>query len=223
MPKLYIVEDDDNIRMLILYALNPDFEVVGFSCGEDLFAALSNDLPDLIILDIMLPGQDGISILKELRANPQTENISIIMLSAKGSEYDRVTGLDTGADDYIVKPFSVLELSSRIKAVLKRGNHKLSDSKINIGPVFLYSQQHLVKVADEEINLTHKEFQLLEYLMKNKGVVMNRDQLMDKIWGFDFQGESRTVDMHIKTLRQKLKAGGDIIKTIRGVGYKASD
>ena len=220
MQTLYVLEDDDNIRMLVLYALQAEFAAEGFCCGEDFFRALKTQLPDLILLDIMLPDRDGLSILKELRAGSKTENIPVIMLTAKGSEYDRVSGLDSGADDYIVKPFSVLELVSRIKAVLRRHSHDSQKPALALGPISLYPEQHLVQVDQETILLTHKEFQLLSFLMEHKGIVMTRDKLMDQIWGFDFPGESRTVDMHIKTLRQKLGSVGDMIKTVRNVGYK---
>jgi len=223
LQKLYVIEDDENIRMLVLYALQTEFDAEGFSCGEDFFQAMRTQLPDLVLLDIMLPDGNGLSILKELRSAPKAADLPVILLTAKGSEFDRVSGLDSGADDYIVKPFSVLELVSRIKAVLRRNSHKSKESALTMGSVSLYPNQHAVKVLDEEVSLTHKEFQLLSFLMENKDIVMTRDRLMDQIWGIDFQGESRTVDMHIKTLRQKLGIGGDIIKTIRSVGYKAGD
>ena len=225
MPKIYIVEDDDNIRELVLYALqNADFTAQGFECSEDFELALETELPDLVLLDIMLPDEDGIAILKRLRNNNKTNTIPIIMLTAKGSEYDRVKGLDLGADDYITKPFSVLELASRIKAVLRRTGHKDNKNTVfTFDNVELNTEKHIVKVDGENITLTYKEFELLQLLMETAEVVLSRDRIMSAIWGTDFEGETRTVDMHIKTLRQKLGAGGEIIKTVRGIGYKVGN
>jgi len=221
MPKIYIVEDDDNIRELVLYALQTDFAAQGFECSEDFDRAMEKELPDLVLLDIMLPDEDGIAILKRLRNNNKTNTIPIIMLTAKGSEYDRVKGLDLGADDYITKPFSVLELASRIKAVLRRISHKDNKNTVfTFDNVELNTEKHIVKVDGENITLTYKEFELLQLLMETAEVVLSRDRIMSAIWGTDFEGETRTVDMHIKTLRQKLGAGGEIIKTVRGIGYK---
>jgi two-component system alkaline phosphatase synthesis response regulator PhoP len=174
-------------------------------------------------LDILLPWENGISILKKIRANPATEKIPVIILTAKGTEYDKIKGLDTGADDYITKPFSVMEVISRIKAVLRRvGNAEKSD-KLTVGEIVLNTEKRLVTVSGNEIILTYKEFELLLYLMRNKGVVMSRDKILIWIWGYDYDGENRTVDMHIKTLRQKLGNAGDCIKTIRNIGYKITD
>lgn len=224
MPKIYIVEDDDNIRELVLYALRTEFLVEGFERAEGLYQALKKALPDLILLDIMLPDEDGITILKKLKINSQTKPLPVIMLTAKGGEYDRVKGLDLGADDYITKPFSVLELASRIKAVLRR-----TGQTINIATTFkcdnveLNTEKHSVQVNGQTITLTYKEFELLQLLMENTDVVFSRDKIMSAIWGTDFEGETRTVDMHIKTLRKKLGNSGDIIKTIRGIGYKVGN
>ena len=221
MPKIYIVEDDDNIRELVLYALQNEFVAVGFERADTFYKALKNDLPDLILLDIMLPDEDGITILKKLKINSQTKNIPAIMLTAKGSEYDRVKGLDLGADDYITKPFSVLELASRIKAVLRRsGQTDAKNTIFTFDTVELNTEKHTVKVSGDTITLTYKEFELLHLLMENEDIVLNRDRIISAVWGTDFECETRTVDMHIKTLRKKLGTGGNIIKTVRGIGYK---
>jgi len=224
MPKIYIVEDDDNIRELVLYALQTDFAAQGFECSEDFDKAMEKELPDLVLLDIMLPDEDGIAILKRLRNNNKTNTLPVIMLTAKGSEYDRVKGLDLGADDYITKPFSVLELASRIKAVLRRTGHKDNKNTLfTFDNVELNTEKHIVKVDGENIALTYKEFELLQLLMETAEVVLSRDRIMSAIWGTDFECETRTVDMHIKTLRQKLLSGGEIIKTVRGIGYKVGN
>ena len=221
MAKIYIVEDDDNIRELVLYALQSDFKVAGFECADSFYKSIKTELPDLVLLDIMLPDEDGLAILKKLRSNRHTNALPIIMLTAKGSEYDRVKGLDLGADDYITKPFSVLELASRIKAVLRRMGKKDTDKiSFTFDNVTLNTAKHTVKIDDEFVTLTYKEFELLQLLMENIDVVLSRDKIMSAIWGTDFEYETRTVDMHIKTLRKKLGDGGKIIKTIRGVGYK---
>jgi len=223
MPKIYIVEDDDNIRDLVLYSLQTEFTARGFERSKDFDKAMETELPDLVLLDIMLPDEDGIAILKRLRSSHKTNMLPVIMLTAKGSEYDRVKGLDLGADDYITKPFSVLELASRIRAVLRRTGQKDSGSTLFVcNNVELNTEKHTVRVEGENITLTYKEFELLQLLMENAEVVLSRDKIMSAVWGTDFEYESRTVDMHIKTLRQKLLSGGEIIKTIRGVGYKAS-
>ena len=221
MPKVYIVEDDDNIRELVLYALQPDFTVQGFECSEDFDKAMGAELPDLVLLDIMLPDEDGIAILKRLRNNNKTKQLPVIMLTAKSGEYDRVKGLDLGADDYITKPFSVLELVSRIRAVLRRAGQKDDESTLFVwGNVELDIQKHTVKVEGEVIALTYKEFELLQLLMENRELVLSRDKIMSAVWGTNAEYETRTVDMHIKTLRQKLGSGSEIVKTVRGVGYK---
>lgn len=222
MSKIFIIEDDDNIRELVLYALHSSgFECAGFESDKEFFDVIQSSMPDLLLLDIMLPGEDGIAILKALKSSGKTNGLPVIMLTAKAAEYDRVKGLDLGADDYITKPFSVLELISRIKAVLRRSELKKPQKGLIIDPVSIYPEKRSVTVNSKNIDLTYKEFELLYYLMQNEGIVLTREKIMEKIWGFDFEGETRTVDMHIKTLRQKLKGGGTIIKTIRGVGYKA--
>ena len=224
MPKIYIIEDDDNIRELVMYALDSsNFKSVGFENPSDFWKTLKNEIPDLVLLDIMLPNEDGITILKKLKNDSATKELPVIMLTAKGSEYDRVKGLDLGADDYITKPFSVLELISRIKAVLRRSSGIENNNTITIGAVTICLDKRNVVSEGETIVLTFKEFELLHYLMQNKDIVLDRERILEKIWGFDFEGESRTVDVHVKTLRQKLKNGGEIIKTIRNVGYKAGE
>ncbi|MDF2684914.1 MAG: two component transcriptional regulator, winged helix family [Clostridia bacterium] len=222
---IYCVEDDENIRELVLYALNNNgYKAIGLEAGESLFKLLKKELPDLILLDIMLPGEDGINILKALKADPSSTEIPVIMLTAKSSEYDKVKGLDYGADDYISKPFGVMELLSRIRAVLRRIKKDENNNDIlNYKNLILNYSKHTVYVGDEFINLTFKEFELLYYLLKNKEIALTRDKIMVSVWGFDYEGESRTVDMHIKSLRQKLNDDGNIIKTIRGVGYKIGD
>lgn len=219
---IYCVEDEANIRDLIVYALkNNDHEVQGFASGEELFEAMQIELPSLILLDIMLPGEDGLQILEHIRENEQTEDIPVIMLTAKSSELDKIVGLDKGADDYIVKPFSVLELIARVKAVLRRAQpRKMHYDMVDIDGVSIDNQQRSVTVDGEEINLTFKEFELLLYLFQNKNIVLNREKIMTHVWGYDFEGESRTVDVHIASLRQKLKEKAYLIETVRNIGYK---
>ena len=223
MSKIFVVEDDVNIRELTQYALTAaDFETVGFEDSTNLYPTLANEQCDLILLDVMLPIEDGLQILKNLKSESATNGIPIIMLSAKSSEIDRVRGLDLGADDYITKPFSPIELLSRIKAVLRRTEPKLKLQFLQFSHenVVLDVAKHSVFVDNKEVSLTQKEFALLKFLLESKGVVFSRNQIMDSVWGHDYTGESRTVDMHIKTLRQKLGKGADVIKTIRGIGYK---
>lgn len=217
---IFCVEDDSSIRELVVYTLrNTGFEAEGFTEGKELFLALSNNIPQLILLDIMLPGMDGIEILKKLKSNKATKEIPVIMLTARGTEYDKVIGLDNGADDYVTKPFGMMELISRVKAVLRRVQPKNSKGQLMCGDVALNVEKHLVTVEGEQIQLTLKEFEVLRFLMENKSVVLSRDVLLGRIWGYDFDGETRTVDVHVRTLRQKLGEGGKIIETIRGVGY----
>lgn len=218
---IYCVEDDSSIRELVVYTLsNTGFEAEGFSSGEELFKALARRVPDLVLLDIMLPGEDGISILKRLRKAVSDRPLPVIMLTAKGSEYDKVIGLDTGADDYITKPFGMMELISRIKAVLRRTDSGTKNDEYSFGDVRLNPRARTVFVDGKAVELTLKEFELLYLLMKNPGSVMTRDMLLENIWGYDYGGETRTVDVHIRTLRQKLGSGGEIIETVRGVGYR---
>jgi two-component system alkaline phosphatase synthesis response regulator PhoP len=195
------------------------FEVRGFENGKDFFEGLKEDKPDLLLLDVMLPGEDGITILKTLRQDARYRQLPIIMLTAKGSELDKITGLDLGADDYISKPFSVMELVARVKAVLRRV-YPEGSSKLVVGDVIIKVEEHTVTVAGKEVILTYKEFELLNYLMQNVGLVLSREKILETLWGLDFAGESRTVDMHIKALRRKLGSSGGMIVTVRGVGYK---
>lgn len=222
MIKIFCVEDDESIRELVVYALeNSGFASSGFNDSVNFFQALEEESPDLILLDIMLPDDDGYSILKQLKANPSSKDIPVIMLTAKNTEYDKVKGLDLGADDYISKPFGVMELISRVKAVLRRTLDTVKDENIYIlKELHLDNDKRIVKVDDVEVNLTYKEFELLLYLLRNEGNVLTRDMIMNEVWGSDFLGESRTVDVHIRTLRMKLANAGRMIETIRNVGYK---
>lgn len=216
---IYVVEDDQNIRELLLYALkSSDFEAHGFERGDELFDAIKGAVPDLLLLDIMLPDESGLSILGVLRN--RYKSLPVIMLTAKSSEFDKIVALDAGADDYITKPFSVLELISRIKAVLRRVNNEDTSASLSLSGIVVNQKSHIVTVHGSPVSLTFKEFELLTYLIINKEIVLSRDKLMEQVWGFDFEGESRTVDMHIKTLRQKLGDSGNLIKTVRSVGYK---
>ena len=219
---IYYVEDDTSIRELVLYALKTaEFQVMGFENAASFYKRMKEQQPDLILLDIMLPDEDGVSILKKLKSRPDTENIPVIMMTAKSSEYDKVLGLDSGADDYITKPFGVMELISRVKAVLRRSDSAGDDTVITNGSIELNVEKHVVSYDGNNIELTYKEFELLRVLMKNAGNVMTREILMDRVWGTSYEGESRTLDMHIKTLRKKLgEDGGKLIKTVRNVGYK---
>ena len=222
---IFCVEDDSSIRDLMIYALRTSgFEAQGFNDGEELFTALDqikvNDgLPELIMLDIMLPGEDGLEILRKLRNNPETSNIPVIMATAKGTEFDKVIGLDTGADDYLTKPFGMMEMVSRVKAVLRRTNHKKED-KIEKDGIKILLKRHEVYVNGEEIELTLKEYGLLKLLITHPGTVFSREEIMDQIWETGFYGETRTVDVHVRTLRQKLGEAGSHIETVRGVGYR---
>lgn len=221
---IYIVEDDENIRELESYALKSSgFLVKSFESSVEFYAACKEELPSLVLLDIMLPNEDGLSILKNLREQEKTKDIPIIMVTAKTTELDKVKGLDAGADDYISKPFGVMELISRVKALLRRAKQEDNNNVLSYKGIILDDERHLVTVNGEECQLTYKEFELLKYLLHNQGIVLSRDKIMERVWGFEFEGESRTVDMHIKTLRQKLGKGGREIKTVRNVGYKIGD
>ncbi len=218
---IYCVEDEDNIRDLVVYALRTGgFEAVGFVDGESFMRELALRKPTLILLDIMLPGEDGISILTRLKKQKDTRDIPVIMLTAKGAEYDKVQGLDLGADDYITKPFGVMELLSRVKAVLRRYAPKGQEEEIRIGEVELDLKSHRVTAGGAEVVLTLKEFELLHYMMENIGIVLSRDKILESIWGYDYRGETRTVDVHVSSLRIKLGAYGGMIETIRGIGYR---
>ena len=220
---IFLVEDDESIRELLVYTLNGQGLVAeGFAYPSDFWHAMEKKIPDLVLLDIMLPEEDGLEILQKLRKKKETKNIPIAMLTAKGSEYDVVKGLDGGADDYIPKPFRMMELVSRVKALLRRGGQEQpqDDEEYVLGELYVSKKRHLVKVNGEEVTLTMKEFELLLLFLSNPGIVFSRAQLLDKIWGYQFDGESRTVDVHIRTLRQKLKDAGHYIETVRGIGYK---
>ena len=216
---IYLVEDDNSIRELVIYTLqSTGFQAAGFSCGKEFWEGMRKEVPSLVLLDIMLPDEDGLTILKKIRNASDTARIPVIMLTAKGTEYDKVIGLDSGADDYIPKPFGMMELVSRVKAVLRRTEPEQKTRLYELGPIKVDVIRHTVHVSGETVNLTYKEFELLCYLLENEGIVLSRDQLLSKIWGYDFDGETRTVDVHIRTLRQKLGTGGNYIETIRGVG-----
>lgn len=221
---IFCVEDDQAIRNLMIYTLNTSgFEAVGITDGESLLDALKENRPDLIMLDIMLPGEDGVEILKKLCQNPATSDIPVIFASAKGTEYDKVLGLDLGADDYITKPFGMMEMVSRVKAVLRRTGSKRDTAVIRIGELEMNKNNHTVTVCGENIELTLKEYEMLRLFMENKGRAFTREQLFERIWGVDYAIESRTVDVHIGTLRTKLGSCGEYIKTVRGVGYKLEE
>lgn len=220
---VYIVEDDTSIRELEMYALkNANFEVSGFEDGPAFLNALDAKIPDIVLLDIMLPQDDGLQILTKIRNTPQYSDIPVIMVTAKTSEIDAVKGLDMGADDYITKPFGVMELVSRVKAILRRTEKKAK-------PILAYKNikldegRHTVLVDKNEIELTYKEYEILKHLIRNKGIVLSRDRLMEIVWGYDFEQGNRTVDVHIQSLRKKLGNAGEHIKTIRNVGYKVGD
>lgn len=221
---IYMLEDENSIRNFVLYALNNSgLEAVGFETPSEFYKAMAERLPDLLLLDIMLPEEDGISILKKLRSEKITRKLPIILLTAKGTEFDTVTGLDSGADDYISKPFSTVELISRIKALLRRSYDKSEDDAVILKNLVISPEKHEVYSDGIKVSLTLKEYELLLILLRNKGKVFSRDELLKKVWGFDFKGESRTVDVHIRTLRAKLGSGGELIETIRGVGYKIGE
>lgn len=223
MQTIYCVEDESNIRDLVLYALRASgFIAEGFDCATAFYERMQEQCPDLVMLDIMLVGEDGLSILRKLRNDPTTSRLPVIMLTAKTTEYDRVTGLDGGADDYLSKPFGVLELISRVKAVLRRVAPPTSDDH-KVGRISMSAERHTVQVDGTAVSLTFKEFELLRFLMQNVGLVFSRERLMEAVWGFGYEGESRTVDMHVKTLRQKLGDAGAQIGTVRGVGYKIEE
>ena len=221
---IWCVDDDSTIRDIEVYALTQTgFSAKGFTDGLSMLEALKSEKPDLIILDIMMPGMDGVEVLKEIRQNPETKKIPVIMATAKGTEMDKIQGLDTGADDYLVKPFGVMEMISRIKAVLRRCEPEEKDDSVTVGNITLKDSAHHVSVCGESITLTLKEYEILKLFMKNPGYVFSRDKLMSSVWGVDYMGESRTVDMHIKTLRQKLGNAASQIETVIGVGYKMED
>lgn len=217
---IYIVEDDSSIRELLEYSLNNSgFEARGFERPSEFHTAVRKQKPQLVLLDIMLPEEDGLRILRGLRENSATSDIPVIMLTAKTGEYDKVIGLDSGADDYVTKPFSIIELISRIKAVLRRSEKKESDI-LSAGGIVMDKKRRTVMANGQEVVLTYKEFELLRLLIQNVNIVLERDRLLNEIWGYDFDGETRTLDVHIRTLRGKLGEAGSHIRTVRGVGYK---
>ena len=221
MALIYAVEDDKNILEIEMFALkNSGYQVDGFECARDFYKKLDERQPDLVLLDIMLPDEDGIHILKKIRSHAELRKVPVILVTAKGTELDKVKGLDAGADDYIAKPFGVLELISRVKAVLRRSEMLEQDTEIIQGNIRMNVEKHRVYVVEKTIELTYKEFELLRVFMKNAGNVLTREVLMDRVWGTNYEGESRTLDMHIKTLRKKLGEEGERIKTVRNVGYR---
>lgn len=221
MSTIYIVEDDQNIRQLISYALeNKGFKVKTFPDAKSLYKVIDDGLPSLFILDIMLDGEDGYQILERLKSYGPTKNIPVIMLTAKTAEYDKVRGLDMGADDYVTKPFGVLELLSRIKAILRRYGYNDEEEVLHLSGIELDGEKRRVKVDGNKVDLTFKEFELLRFLMENTELVLSRDKIMEEVWGYEYAGETRTVDVHIRSIRQKLGDKASYIKTVRNVGYK---
>ena len=223
---IFCVEDDSNIRELVVYTLETTgFKARGFEDGKEFLEALALETPELVLMDIMLPGEDGLELLGRLKSSPKTREIPVIMVTAKGAEYDKVKGLDLGADDYVTKPFGMMELIARVKAVLRRTKKESQDPQdvIRAGGIEINTRKHEVTADGEVVNLTLKEYELLKRLMKNRGIVMTRDCLLEDIWGYDFDGETRTVDVHVRTLRQKLGSCGEMIETVRGVGYRMSE
>lgn len=226
MALIYCVEDDESIRELVSYALRGQgYKVAGFGEAQEFYDALQKNVPDLILLDIMLPGEDGLNILKKLRAPGKLQNTPVIMMTAKTSEFDVVKGLDLGADDYVTKPFGIMELLSRIRSVLRRTKNLQEQGKklLSFEGIVVDQEQHTVTASGKEVQLTLKEFDLLCYLLLNKGIVLSRDQIMQAVWDSPFEMESRTIDMHIMSLRQKLGSEGAAIRTVRGVGYRLGD
>lgn len=218
---IWCVDDDNTIRDIEVYTLTQTgFEARGFADGVSMLSALKEEKPRLIVLDIMLPEMDGVEVLRQIRANPETRQIPVIMATAKGTEMDKIQGLDSGADDYLVKPFGVMEMVSRIKAVLRRYEPRENQDVLTVGKITLRDSERTVTVEGEKKSLTYKEFEILKLFMNNPGIVFSRDKLLSEIWGVDYLGESRTVDMHIKTLRQKLGSAGAYIETVIGVGYR---
>ena len=220
---IYFLEDDDNIRNFVVYALdNSGISAQGFEKPSDFYGALEHQLPELVLLDIMLPEEDGLEVLKKLRARADTRTMPVIVLSARGTEYDKVIGLDSGADDYVSKPFGIMELVSRIRALLRRtgGGEK---SEYMVGGLYVNPEKHMVLANGTEVALTYKEFELLCVLIRDPGTVFTRDALLSQIWGYQFDGENRTEDVHIRTLRAKLGECGELIETVRGIGYKIGE
>lgn len=218
---IYLLEDDESIRNFVEYALNnTGIECKGFEKPSEFWNGVENELPSLVILDVMLPEESGLEVLKKVRNRSDICNVPVIMLTAKNTEYDKVIGLDSGADDYVAKPFGMMELISRIKALLRRTSNEQKIEEYTVGELYVCPSKHIVRANGKEVVLTYKEFELLSLFMSNKGTVFTRDQILKKIWGFDFDGENRTVDVHIRTLRSKLGDCGELIETVRGIGYK---
>ena len=222
---IYVVEDDNSIRELVVYTLcSSGMEAQGFETPAEFRSAMAAQLPELILLDIMLPEEDGLSILRHLRQDAETAEIPVMMITAKGSEFDKVVGLDSGADDYLPKPFGMMELIARVRALLRRTKRETAgDEELRIGSLSVSPQRHTVTVAGEEVALTYKEFEMLVLLLRNRDRVLTREQFLDQVWGYAFDGENRTVDVHIRTLRQKLGEAEKYIRTVRGIGYKLED
>ena len=218
---IYCVEDERNIRELLIYTLETTgFKARGVGNGNELMKALKEEIPELILLDIMLPGDDGYTILEQLKSMPSVKDVPVIMVTAKEAEFDKVKGLEGGADDYITKPFGMMEFVARVQAVLRRSARQTEDKELHYDELYLNVGRHEVRYREEKVDLTRKEFELLQYLLENKGLVMTRNQILCHVWGYDFDGETRTVDVHVRTLRQKLGEAGNLIETVRGVGYR---
>lgn len=221
---IYVLEDDNSIREFVVYTLcHMEMEAKGFHKPSEFWVETERKIPELVLLDIMLPEEDGLSVLKKLRENEKYKDVPVIMLTAKNTEYDKVLGLDAGADDYVAKPFGMMELVARIKALLRRTSKESQEKIYFVGQLKVYPARHQVKVSDKEVILTLKEYELLVMLLENKGMVCTRDRLLNSIWEYEFDGESRTVDVHVRTLRQKLGEAGAYIETVRGVGYRIGE
>ena len=218
---IYLLEDDESIRSFVEYALNNSgLESKGFEKPSDFWKGIGEEIPSLVILDVMLPEEDGLEVLKKLRNRSETKKVPVIMLTAKDSEYDKVIGLDSGADDYVSKPFGMMELISRIKALLRRTAEETKKDEYTVGGLYVCPSKHIVRANGNDVVLTYKEFELLCLLISNRGTVFNRDQILQRIWGFEFDGANRTVNVHIRTLRTKLGDCGRLVETVRGIGYK---
>jgi len=221
---IYCVEDDESIREMEVYTLrSTGFEAEGFPDGRVFFVALGKKQPELVLLDVMLPGEDGVAILKKLKSNPATRELPVVMATAKGAEYDKVASLDLGADDYLVKPFGMMEMVSRVRAVLRRASPRTERRSLRAGAIEMDLDRHIVTVGGERVELTLKEYEMLRLFMSYPGMAFTRDRLLLDVWGDEYAGETRTVDVHIRTLRQKLGAGGALIETVRGVGYRMEE
>jgi two-component system alkaline phosphatase synthesis response regulator PhoP len=221
---IYCVEDDESIREMEVYTLrSTGFEAEGFPDGRAFFEMLGKKQPELVLLDVMLPGEDGVAILKKLKSNPATRELPVVMATAKGAEYDKVASLDLGADDYLVKPFGMMEMVSRVRAVLRRASPRTERRSLRAGAIEMDLDRHIVTAAGERVELTLKEYEVLRLFMSHPGMAFTRDRLLLDVWGDEYAGETRTVDVHIRTLRQKLGEGGALIETVRGVGYRMTE